>query len=69
MEGIPFFQAVCPSKVLTIWYENFDLCESSTDYVWSFIAYTGKDIDLQPLPISRSMIETPFTISQLLINS
>jgi hypothetical protein len=64
-----FFQAVCPSKVLTVRYENFELCESSTGYVWSFIAYTEKDMDIQSALISSNIIKTPFTISQLLLNS
>jgi hypothetical protein len=63
---MPFLQAVpLPSKVLTVWYKTFELCESSTGYVWSFTVYTGKNTEIQSHLISSGMNKISVTVMKL----
>ena len=52
------FRQYIPSKSSKVGIKSYELCESSSGYLWSFIIYTGKDIMFQTAFISGDTNET-----------
>jgi len=63
MERKIFFQAVYSPKVFQIWNKSYELCESSSGYLWSFIIFTGKDTVFQTTFVSGDTNKTAIVLS------
>ena len=52
------FRQYIPSKSSKVGIKSYELCESSSGYLWSFIIYTGKDTVFQTAFISGDTNKT-----------
>ena len=41
------FRIYLPLKSCKFCVKTFEICESSTEYLWKFVVYTGRDTDVQ----------------------
>jgi len=58
MERKTFFRQYIPLKSSKFGIKSYELCESSSGYLWSFIIYTGKDTVFQTAFISGDTNKT-----------
>ena len=65
MERKTFSQTVYSPKVFQIGIKSYELCESSSGYLWSFIIYTGKDTVFQTAFISGDTNKTAAIVLSL----
>jgi hypothetical protein len=60
------FLQYLPLKASKFGIKTFELCESSTGYLWSFLVYTGKDTTLESQLISPQTLKTSAIVLKLL---
>ena len=61
------FRQYIPLKAAKFGIKTFELCESSTGYLWSFIIYTGKDTIISS-PLSESLNNKTSELVMQLVN-
>ncbi|XP_021913223.1 piggyBac transposable element-derived protein 4-like [Zootermopsis nevadensis] len=60
------FKQYIPLKAAQLGIKTFELCESSSGYVWSFLVYTGKDMELTNQFVTAETSKTAVIVVKLL---
>ncbi|XP_071057565.1 piggyBac transposable element-derived protein 4-like [Onthophagus taurus] len=64
-KGILSFKQFIPLKSAQFGIKTYELCESTTGYLWKFIVYTGKDCEFTSPLITQNMMKTCKIVLQL----
>jgi hypothetical protein len=64
-KGCLSFKQYIPLKVAKFGIKSYELCESSTGYVWSFIIYTGQGMELTNEFVNSETNKTAATVTKL----
>jgi hypothetical protein len=59
------FRQYIPLKAAKFGIKTYELCESSSGYVWSFLVYTGKDMDLTTKVVTTAASKTAAIVVKL----
>jgi hypothetical protein len=57
-ESLTLWKGRLPLKAAKFGIKTYELCESGSGYLWSFLVYTGKDTQFKSSLLTQAMTKT-----------